>query len=185
MCSDRFSKVICDFGHFLWVFPKVFSLKHLWDSGNCTLWLFPLHCVFFFPLNSKRVKISGVVTEDSLTGDRNITHMTAMEDTVGSKQTVPEHTDPHSTAQGICFLALGLLVKLSLLPTLSVILLSKKSRHHSTSMAATALCSHSVWLNVSGYKSYGFVPTSVLCEVYLTKKQNNKVHCLIACLLLN
>lgn len=63
----------------------------------------PITFCVFFPLNSKRVKISGVVTEDSLTGDRNITHMTAMEDTMGSRQTVPEHTD-----QGICFVFLAL-----------------------------------------------------------------------------
>lgn len=68
----------------------------------------PITFCVFFPLNSKRVKISGVVTEDSVTGDRNITHMTAMEDTMGSRQTVPEHTDPHSTAQGICFVILAL-----------------------------------------------------------------------------
>lgn len=72
-----------------------------YDSSHYIVWV-------FFPLNSKRVKISGVVTEDSLTGDRNITHMTAMEDTMGSKQIVPEHTDPHSTAQGICFVFLAL-----------------------------------------------------------------------------
>uniref|UniRef100_A0A669BCA6 Solute carrier family 43 member 1b n=1 Tax=Oreochromis niloticus TaxID=8128 RepID=A0A669BCA6_ORENI len=80
----------------------------VWTGMACTV---ILNCFLNWPIESfpapediryiKRVKISGVVTEDSLTGDRNITHMTAMEDTVGSKQTVPEHTDPHSTAQGI------------------------------------------------------------------------------------
>ncbi|KAL3997105.1 hypothetical protein ACER0C_009761 [Sarotherodon galilaeus] len=78
----------------------------VWTGMACTV---ILNCFLNWPIESfpapedirytKRVKISGVVTEDSLTGDRNITHMTAMEDTMGSKQTVPEHTDPHSTAQ--------------------------------------------------------------------------------------
>uniref|UniRef100_A0A3Q4GXJ2 Solute carrier family 43 member 1b n=1 Tax=Neolamprologus brichardi TaxID=32507 RepID=A0A3Q4GXJ2_NEOBR len=82
----------------------------VWSGMACTV---ILNCFLNWPTESfpapedirytsvKRVKISGVVTEDSLTGDRNITHMTAMEDTMGSRQTVPEHTDPHSTAQGI------------------------------------------------------------------------------------
>ncbi|XP_005949726.2 solute carrier family 43 member 1b [Haplochromis burtoni] len=78
----------------------------VWTGMACTV---ILNCFLNWPTESfpapedirytKRVKISGVVTEDSVTGDRNITHMTAMEDTMGSRQTVPEHTDPHSTAQ--------------------------------------------------------------------------------------
>uniref|UniRef100_A0A3B4FIE9 Solute carrier family 43 member 1b n=1 Tax=Pundamilia nyererei TaxID=303518 RepID=A0A3B4FIE9_9CICH len=80
----------------------------VWTGMACTV---ILNCFLNWPTESfpapedirytKRVKISGVVTEDSVTGDRNITHMTAMEDTMGSRQRVPEHTDPHSTAQGI------------------------------------------------------------------------------------
>lgn len=78
----------------------------VWTGMACTV---ILNCFLNWPTESfpapedirytKRVKISGVVTEDGVTGDRNITHMTAMEDTMGSRQTVPEHTDPHSTAQ--------------------------------------------------------------------------------------
>ena len=51
-------------------------------------------------LYSKKVKLSGVVTEDKMTGDRYVTHMTTMEDTVGARQPGPEQTDSQSTSQG-------------------------------------------------------------------------------------
>ncbi|XP_026027927.1 solute carrier family 43 member 1b [Astatotilapia calliptera] len=97
-------------------FPGVKVIYDLGVSFRVIMWVWAgmactviLNCFLNWPTESfpapedirytKRVKISGVVTEDSVTGDRNITHMTAMEDTMGSRQTVPEHTDPHSTAQ--------------------------------------------------------------------------------------
>uniref|UniRef100_A0A3P9ASY2 Solute carrier family 43 member 1b n=1 Tax=Maylandia zebra TaxID=106582 RepID=A0A3P9ASY2_9CICH len=88
-------------------FPGVKVIYDLGVSFRVIMWVWAgmactviLNCFLNWPTESfpapedirytKRVKISGVVTEDSVTGDRNITHMTAMEDTMGSRQTVPE-----------------------------------------------------------------------------------------------
>lgn len=51
-------------------------------------------------LGSKKVKLSGVVSEDKMTGDRYVTHVTVMEDTMGAKQPESEQTDSKSTTQG-------------------------------------------------------------------------------------
>ncbi|XP_056264216.1 large neutral amino acids transporter small subunit 3-like isoform X2 [Pseudoliparis swirei] len=50
-------------------------------------------------VSSKKVKMSGVVTEDKMTGDRYVTNVTVMEDMMGSKQPDPEQTDSQSKTQ--------------------------------------------------------------------------------------
>lgn len=45
--------------------------------------------------------MSGVVTEDKMTGDRYVTNVTVMEDMMGSKQPDPEQTDSQSKTQGV------------------------------------------------------------------------------------
>lgn len=44
--------------------------------------------------------MSGVVMEDKMTGDRFITHVTTMEDTMGGKMSEPEQMDSQSATSG-------------------------------------------------------------------------------------
>ncbi|XP_073332940.1 solute carrier family 43 member 1b [Pagrus major] len=79
----------------------------VWSGMACLVFL---NCFLNWPAESfpapedirysKKVKMSGVVTEDKMTGDRYVTHMTTMEDTVGTNQPGPEQTDSQSTSQG-------------------------------------------------------------------------------------
>ena len=55
---------------------------------------------FSSSLNSKKVKLNGVVTEDRMTGDRLVTHMTVMEDMIGAGQPESDQKDPQNTATG-------------------------------------------------------------------------------------
>ncbi len=66
------------------------------DVDRCHI----IHSISFSFLSSKKVKLSGVVTEDKMTGDRYVTHVTVMEDMLGAKQPEHEQTDPQSTTQG-------------------------------------------------------------------------------------
>ncbi|KAI3353126.1 hypothetical protein L3Q82_019253, partial [Scortum barcoo] len=50
--------------------------------------------------SSKKVKLNGVVTEDKVTGDRYVTHVTSMEETMGAKQSESEQTVAQSTTKG-------------------------------------------------------------------------------------
>ncbi|XP_040001356.1 solute carrier family 43 member 1b isoform X2 [Xiphias gladius] len=78
-----------------------------WSGMACMVFL---NCFLNWPAESfpapedirytKTVKLSGVVTEDKMTGERYITHVTIMEDTMGAKKPEPEQTDSQSTAQG-------------------------------------------------------------------------------------
>lgn len=66
------------------------------STSSCLLGLTAL-----VPLCSKKVKLTGVVTEDSMTGDRYVTHVTVMEDIIGgAKLPEPEQSDSLGTAQG-------------------------------------------------------------------------------------
>ena len=67
-----------------------------WNYFGCLT----IYLISFSSFGSKTVKLSGVVTEDKRTGDRYITHVTIMEDTVGAKKPEPDQTDSQSTAQG-------------------------------------------------------------------------------------
>lgn len=58
------------------------------------------YSILFSSSSSKKVKLNGVVTEDKVTGDRYVTHVTIMEDVMGGKQPEPEQTDDQSAAQG-------------------------------------------------------------------------------------
>ncbi|KAG8014973.1 Large neutral amino acids transporter small subunit 3 [Nibea albiflora] len=51
-------------------------------------------------VGSKKVKLSGLVTEDKMTGDRYVTHVAVKEDTMESKQMEPEQAQSQSTSQG-------------------------------------------------------------------------------------
>nr|XP_046256000.1 solute carrier family 43 member 1b isoform X2 [Scatophagus argus] len=97
-------------------FPGVKLIYDLGISFRILMWVWSgMACMVFFncflnwPAESfpapedirytKNVKLSGVVTEDKMTGDRYVTHMTVMEDTMGTKQPEPIQTDPQSTTQ--------------------------------------------------------------------------------------
>uniref|UniRef100_A0A671V2K8 Solute carrier family 43 member 1b n=1 Tax=Sparus aurata TaxID=8175 RepID=A0A671V2K8_SPAAU len=105
-------------------FPGVKLIYDLGVSFRIIMWVWSgmaclvfLNCFFNWPAESfpapedirysKKVKLSGVVTEDKMTGDRYVTHMTTMEDTVGARQPGPEQTDSQSTN---CFHTLTLSV---------------------------------------------------------------------------
>ncbi|XP_028259408.1 solute carrier family 43 member 1b isoform X1 [Parambassis ranga] len=99
-------------------FPGVKLIYDLGVSFRVIMWVWSgLACLVFlncflnwpaesFPApedvryTSKKVKLRGVVTEDKMTGERCITHVTVMEDTMGAKQPEPKQTDSQSTAQG-------------------------------------------------------------------------------------
>lgn len=77
-----------------------------WSGMACMVFL---NCFLNWPAESfpppedarytKTMRVSGVMTEDKMTGDQYISHMTVMEDTMGAKQPEPEHTDSKTTAQ--------------------------------------------------------------------------------------
>lgn len=51
---------------------------------------------------SKKVKLSGLVTEDQMTGEQYVTHVTVMEETVGAQQPMVQqasHSAPQSEKQ--------------------------------------------------------------------------------------
>ncbi|XP_068448224.1 solute carrier family 43 member 1b [Clinocottus analis] len=79
----------------------------VWSGMACTVFI---NCFLNWPAESfpapedirytKKVKLSGVVTGDKMTGDRYVTHVTVMEDMMGPKQPEPEQTGSQSTTQG-------------------------------------------------------------------------------------
>ncbi|TDH16602.1 hypothetical protein EPR50_G00021700 [Perca flavescens] len=79
----------------------------VWSGMACMVFI---NCFLNWPAESfpapedirytKKVKLSGVVTEDKVTGDRYITHVTVMEDMMGPKQPEPQQTDSPTTTQG-------------------------------------------------------------------------------------
>ncbi|XP_041790338.1 solute carrier family 43 member 1b [Chelmon rostratus] len=79
----------------------------VWSGMACTVFL---NCFLNWPAESfpapedirytKRVKLNGVVTEDKLTGDRYVTHVTLMEDEMGAKQPEREQPDSQTTNEG-------------------------------------------------------------------------------------
>ncbi|XP_062243426.1 solute carrier family 43 member 1b isoform X1 [Platichthys flesus] len=94
-------KVIYDFG----VSFRV--IMWVWSGMACLVFL---NCLLNWPAESfpapedirytKRVKMSGVVTEDKITGDRYVTHVNLMEDMMEGKKPEPDQTDSQSRAQG-------------------------------------------------------------------------------------
>ncbi|XP_068178640.1 solute carrier family 43 member 1b isoform X2 [Antennarius striatus] len=78
-----------------------------WSGLACLVFL---NCFLNWPAESfpapedsrytKKVKMSGVVTEDHVTGDRYVTHVTLLEDTMGPKQPEPVPTRPQSAPRG-------------------------------------------------------------------------------------
>lgn len=58
-----------------------------WLISSASLWSF-----------SKKVRLSGVVTEDKVTGERYVTHVTVVEETMGAKQPEVQQTDSQSAA---------------------------------------------------------------------------------------
>ncbi|XP_051242370.1 solute carrier family 43 member 1b [Dicentrarchus labrax] len=98
-------------------FPGVKLIYDLGVSFRVIMWVWSgmacmvfLNCFLNWPAESfpapedirytKKVKLSGVVTEDKMTGDRYVTHMTIVEDTMGAKQPELKQTDCQSTTQG-------------------------------------------------------------------------------------
>ncbi|XP_029912468.1 solute carrier family 43 member 1b [Myripristis murdjan] len=79
----------------------------VWSGMACMVFL---NCFLNWPAESfpapedvrytKKVKLSGVVTEDKITGDRLMTHVSATEDTIEAKQTESEEPSSPSTPQG-------------------------------------------------------------------------------------
>ncbi|XP_078123660.1 solute carrier family 43 member 1b isoform X1 [Sander vitreus] len=78
----------------------------VWSGMACMVFI---NCFLNWPAESfpapedirytKKVKFSGVVTEDKMTGDRYITHVTVMEDMMGPKLPEPQQTDSLTTTQ--------------------------------------------------------------------------------------
>lgn len=56
-----------------------------WLISSVSLWSF-----------RKKVKLSGVVTEDKVTGERYVSHVTVVEETMGAKQPEVQQTDSQS-----------------------------------------------------------------------------------------
>ncbi|KAF3687083.1 Large neutral amino acids transporter small subunit 3 [Channa argus] len=98
-------------------FPAVKVIYDLGVSFRVIMWVWSgmacmvfLNCVLNWPTESfpapedirysKKVKLSGVVTEDKMTGDRYVTHVTIVEDTMGGKEPEYEQTDSQSAAKG-------------------------------------------------------------------------------------
>ncbi|XP_028999175.1 solute carrier family 43 member 1b [Betta splendens] len=98
-------------------FPGVKVIYDLGVSFRLIMWVWSalaclvvLNCFLNWPKESfpapediryiKTVKLNGIVTEDKVTGDRSVTHVTMMEDVVGAKQPEPEHRDSQSAAGG-------------------------------------------------------------------------------------
>uniref|UniRef100_A0A672ZU95 Solute carrier family 43 member 1b n=1 Tax=Sphaeramia orbicularis TaxID=375764 RepID=A0A672ZU95_9TELE len=98
-------------------FPGVKLIYDLGVSFRVIMWVWSgmacmvfLNCFINWPGESfpapedirytKKVKLSGVVTEDKMTGERYVTHVTLMEETMGAKQPEPEHPGSPSSGQG-------------------------------------------------------------------------------------
>lgn len=58
-----------------------------WLISSASLWSF-----------SKKVKLSGVVTEDKVTGESYVSHVAVVEETMGAKQPEVRQTDSQSAA---------------------------------------------------------------------------------------
>ncbi|KAM3865311.1 solute carrier family 43 member 1b [Diretmus argenteus] len=103
-------------------FPGVKLIYDLGVSFRVIMWVWSgmacmvfLNCFLNWPAESfpapedvrytKKVKLTGVVTEDKMTGERFITHVTVMEDTMGGSQPKPEQPGSPGTAQGSASLA--------------------------------------------------------------------------------
>uniref|UniRef100_A0A4W6FTY8 Solute carrier family 43 member 1b n=1 Tax=Lates calcarifer TaxID=8187 RepID=A0A4W6FTY8_LATCA len=83
-------------------FPGVKLIYDLGVPFHTIMWTWSsMACMVFlnYVRYTKKVKLSGVVTEDKMTGDRYITHVTVMEDTMGGRMQEPEQTDSKNTAQ--------------------------------------------------------------------------------------
>lgn len=74
--------------------PGLCSTTWVWILGLLT------HEISSSSFDRKKVKMSGVVTEDKMTGDMYITHVTTMEDTMGGKMSDPEQTDSQNAEPG-------------------------------------------------------------------------------------
>ncbi|TMS23367.1 hypothetical protein E3U43_008673 [Larimichthys crocea] len=98
-------------------FPGVKVIYDLGVSFRVIMWVWSgmacmvfLNCFLNWPAESfpapedirysKKVKLSGLVTEDKITGDRYVTHVVVKEDTMESKQMEPEQAQSQSTSQG-------------------------------------------------------------------------------------
>lgn len=55
--------------------------------------------IFLFYL-SKKVKLSGVLTEDNMTGEKYVTHVTVIEETMEARQPEVKQSDSQCTTQG-------------------------------------------------------------------------------------
>ncbi|XP_033481292.1 solute carrier family 43 member 1b [Epinephelus lanceolatus] len=81
-------------------------LMWVWSGMACMVFV---NCFVNWPVESfpapedvrytKKVKLSGVVTEDKVTGESYVTHVTLMEDMMGAQQPEPEQTDSKGTTQ--------------------------------------------------------------------------------------
>ncbi|XP_074520299.1 large neutral amino acids transporter small subunit 3-like [Halichoeres trimaculatus] len=98
-------------------FPGVKVIYDLGVSFRVIMWVWSglacmvcLNCFLNWPSESfpapedirytKKVKLTGVVTTDKLTGESYVTHTSIMEDTMGAKQPEPEKTDSQKISQG-------------------------------------------------------------------------------------
>ncbi|KAM3622756.1 uncharacterized protein V6R79_002787 [Siganus canaliculatus] len=98
-------------------FPGVKLIYDLGVSFRVIMWVWSgmawmvfLNCFLNWPAESfpapedirytKKVKLTGVVTKDQLTGERYMTHVTVLEDTVAASQSEPKQEDSPSSTQG-------------------------------------------------------------------------------------
>uniref|UniRef100_A0A3Q3G461 Solute carrier family 43 member 1b n=1 Tax=Labrus bergylta TaxID=56723 RepID=A0A3Q3G461_9LABR len=98
-------------------FPGVKVIYDLGVSFHIIMWVWSgiacmvfLNCFLNWPVESfpapedirytKKVKLSGIVTEDKMTGETYVTHVSVMEDMMGAKQPEAEKTDSQGTTQG-------------------------------------------------------------------------------------
>ncbi|XP_020493387.2 solute carrier family 43 member 1b isoform X1 [Labrus bergylta] len=97
-------------------FPGVKVIYDLGVSFHIIMWVWSgiacmvfLNCFLNWPVESfpapedirytKTVKLSGIVTEDKMTGETYVTHVSVMEDMMGAKQPEAEKTDSQGTTQ--------------------------------------------------------------------------------------
>ncbi|KAM7009525.1 solute carrier family 43 member 1b [Tautogolabrus adspersus] len=97
-------------------FPGVKVIYDLGVSFRIIMWVWSgmaclvfLNCFLNWPVESfpapedirytKKVKMSGIVTEDKMTGETYVTHVSVMEDMMGAKQPEAEKTDSQGTTQ--------------------------------------------------------------------------------------
>uniref|UniRef100_A0A3Q3FYH5 Solute carrier family 43 member 1b n=1 Tax=Labrus bergylta TaxID=56723 RepID=A0A3Q3FYH5_9LABR len=97
-------------------FPGVKVIYDLGVSFHIIMWVWSgiacmvfLNCFLNWPVESfpapedirytKKVKLSGIVTEDKMTGETYVTHVSVMEDMMGAKQPEAEKTDSQGTTQ--------------------------------------------------------------------------------------